>query len=200
LLDAGCFEKDLDNTAKDRDVVLPDESSFGRRLEDVRLMAARWKDNIEACLSLYSTITTLTPGVFSSEKVDPNEHHDVVRLGPEVRGDAVEKVMIPTAAAGNATLGVLKQKLGTHTTTTAHINNPIDVDGRLDDELLAEESGRESASRKSDDQYSSAVRTEVLQKDLASKDAVHFLMYYSMWMAHLGEYGEQDSQTMTANL
>ena len=50
----------------------------------------------------------------------------------------------------------------------------------------------------SDDQYSSAVRTEVLQKDLASKDAVHFLMYYSM--AHLGEYGEEDSQTMTANL
>ena len=44
--------------------MLPNASSFGRRIEDVKLMAARWKDNLEACLKLYPIIIAMAPEIF----------------------------------------------------------------------------------------------------------------------------------------
>ena len=44
--------------------MLPSAPSFGRRIEDVKLMAARWKDNLEACLKLYPIIIAMAPEIF----------------------------------------------------------------------------------------------------------------------------------------
>ena len=166
---------ELSNQEKEQSAVLPEASSFGRRAEDVELMAARWKANIEACLTIYPTILKMPPEIFSAEKVDLKGADDLLSAGDGLAGSSPGKVMVPTAAAGNASLGTTKT-----TTTAAYIDDPEDDDGRLDEELREEEAHREEASRRSDDQYSSAVRTQVLHKDLASKGVVHFLMDFSM--------------------
>ena len=179
--------------------MLPNASSFGRRIEDVKLMAARWKDNLEACLKLYPIIIAMAPGIFSAVKVSPGDHHGLLSASEGTASSSDEKVMIPTAAAGNAAMARATTTTTT-TTTTALINEPEDDDGRLDEELREEETQRFEVSRKSADQYSSSVRTQVLHKDLASKEVVHFLMYYSMWMAQVGQYQAEDSATLMANL
>ena len=178
--------------------MLPNASSFGRRIEDVKLMAARWKDNLEACLKLYPIIIAMAPEIFTAVKVSPGDHHGLLSASEGTASSSDEKVMIPTAAAGNAAMA--RATTTTTTTTTALINEPEDDDGRLDEELREEETQRSEVSRKSADQYSSSVRTQVLHKDLASKEVVHFLMYYSMWMAQVGQYQAEDSATLMANL
>ena len=110
--------------------MLPEASSFGRRAEDVELMAARWKANIEACLTIYPTILKMAPEIFSAEKVDLKGADDLLSAGDGLAGSSPGKVIVPTAAAGNASLGTTKT-----TTTAAYINDPVDDDGRLDEEL-----------------------------------------------------------------
>ena len=123
-------------------------------------MAARFKANLEACIELYPRIFQLVPDAFSSDKVDLKAYNDKVKLGP---GDDKEygNLKIPTAAAGNASLSALTQREEREramiTTMTAHVNNPVDGDGRLHEELEEAEENRVSASRRSEDQYASTV-------------------------------------------
>lgn len=203
LKDLGCFDDDLDDTEKNQSQVLPEPSSFGRQKQDVKLMAARWKANLEACIKLYPHILKLAPGAFSSVKVDLEAHNKNVRLGPD-EGKEYGNLQVPTAAAGNASLSAFAQReervRTTMTTMTAHIINPVDGDGRLHEELKEEEVASDAVSRRSEDQYASAVRTQVLHKDLSCKNVVHFLMHYSMWHARLGEYKKDDEDEVIAHL
>ena len=203
----GCFDRDLDDTPKVLSGVLPDASSFGRRLSDVKLMASRWKANLEACLELYPIVKRLAPSIFSAKSVDLGAH-DELKSVTDTKGEPVP--VVPTAAAGNASLGPTRRT--THTTTVAHINPLRDDDGGRDLELeeeeeaavaaeaAAEEEAAAEPSRRAEDQYASAVRTQVIRKDLASKDVVQFLIGYSMWMANLGEYQEEDAHLIVENL
>ena len=120
----GCFDRDLDDTPKVLSGVLPDASSFGRRLSDVKLMASRWKANLEACLELYPIVKRLAPSIFSAKSVDLGAH-DELKSVTDTKGEPVP--VVPTAAAGNASLGPTRRT--THTTTVAHINPLRDDDG-----------------------------------------------------------------------
>ena len=107
--------------------MLPSASSFGRRIEDVKLMAARWKDNLEACLKLYPIIIAMAPGIFSAVKVSPGDHHGLLSASEGTASSSDEKGMIEDMTVGYEWLNSVKIRFVHRVLAKALASNELKV-------------------------------------------------------------------------
>lgn len=198
LKELGCFPDDRTFSLEETSFAeaFPGPESFGRRDADVALVAGRFKANIESLLQLYPEILAKHPELFDGSDIDLKSF---ALLGPDSK-QGNGNLTVPTAAAGNArsVLSTDPEVILAHAETAGP--DPDGEDETLAREFHAAQGESEKVSRQSTDPYASSSRTQALNRDLADKEVVLYLMYYAMYEARLGIYSVNDEASVHANL